>query len=61
MEHTLSMEFSRLPTHTRIGRHSLLREIFPTQGSNPALLHCKQTLYRLSPQLSCTAGILFTI
>ena len=24
--------------------------IFPTQGSNPGLLHCKQTLYRLSHQ-----------
>ena len=28
----------------------LLQEIFPTQGSNPGLLHCGQTLYRLSHQ-----------
>jgi len=24
------------------------REIFPTQGSNPGLLHCRQILYQLS-------------
>ena len=28
--------------------HFLLQGIFPTQGSNPGLLHCRQTLYRLS-------------
>ena len=26
----------------------LLQGIFPTQGSKPGLLHCRQTLYRLS-------------
>ena len=26
------------------------REIFPTQGSNPGLLHCRQILYQLSHQ-----------
>ena len=35
----LSMEFSR---------NSLLRGIFPTQGSNLGLLHCRQILYHLS-------------
>ena len=30
--------------------HSLLQEIFPTQGSNPGLLHCGQILYYLSHQ-----------
>ena len=29
---------------------SLLQGIFPTQGSNPGLLHCRQILYQLSPQ-----------
>ena len=29
---------------------SFSRGIFPTQGSNPGLLHCRQTLYRLSHQ-----------
>ena len=27
---------------------SLLQGIFPTQGSNPGLLHCRQILYELS-------------
>ena len=27
--------------NTRVGCHALLRGIFPTQGSNPGLLHCK--------------------
>ena len=35
---------------TRVGCHFLLQRIFPTQGSNPGLTHCKQTLYRLSHQ-----------
>ena len=30
--------------------HFLLQRIFPTQGSNPGLPHCRQTLYRLSHQ-----------
>ena len=29
---------------------SFLQEIFPTQGSNPGLPHCRQTLYHLSHQ-----------
>ena len=28
--------------------HSLLQGIFPTQGSNPGLLHCRQILYQLN-------------
>ena len=37
---------------TGVGCHFLLQGIFPTQGSNPGLLHCRQTLYRLSHQFS---------
>ena len=33
-----------------VGSHSLLQRIFPTQGLNPSLLHCRQILYRLSHQ-----------
>ena len=33
---------------TGVGRHFLLQGIFLTQGSNPGLLHCRQTLYPLS-------------
>ena len=32
-----------------MGSHFLLQGIFPTQGSNPGLLHCRQILYRLRP------------
>ena len=35
---------------TGVGCHSLLQEIFPTQGLNLGLLHCRQTLYHLSHQ-----------
>ena len=30
--------------------YSLLQGIFPAQGSNPGLLHCRQILYHLSHQ-----------
>ena len=33
-----------------LGCHFLLQWIFLTQGSNPGLLHCRQTLYHLSQQ-----------
>ena len=35
---------------TGVGRHFLLQGILPTQGLNPDLPHCRQTLYRLSHQ-----------
>ena len=31
-----------------VGSHSLLQGIFPTQGSNPGLPHCRQILYHLN-------------
>ena len=34
--------------NTGLGGHFLPRGIFPTQGSNPGLLHCRQILYHLS-------------
>ena len=36
--------------NTGVSCHFLLQGIFPTQGSNPRLLHCRQILYRLSHQ-----------
>ena len=36
--------------NTGKGNHSLLQGIFPTQGSNPGLLHCRQLLYYLDLQ-----------
>ena len=40
---------------------SFLQGIFLTQGSNPGLPHCRQTLYRLSHQGSLTRGIPFYV
>ena len=40
------MKFSR--QNTGVGSLSLLQGIFPTQGSNPGLLHCRWILYQLS-------------
>ena len=34
--------------NTEVGSLSLLQEIFPTQESNPGLLHCTWILYQLS-------------
>ena len=34
--------------NTGVGCHSLLQGNFPTQRSNPGLLHCRQILYGLS-------------
>ena len=37
-----------LGQNTGVGSHSLLQGIFPTQGSNPGLPHCRRILYQLS-------------
>ena len=34
---------------TGVGCYCLLQGIFPTQGSNPCLLHCRQILYHHEP------------
>ena len=43
--------------NTAVGSLFLLQGIFPSQGSNPGLPHCRQILYQLShkgsPSLSC--------
>ena len=36
--------------NTGVGCHFLLQGIFPIQGSNPSLLHCRQILHHLSHQ-----------
>ena len=36
--------------NTGVGCHALLQGIFPTQGLNPGLPHCKRILYHLSHQ-----------
>ena len=36
--------------YTGVGCHAFLQGIFPNQGSNPGLLHCRWILYQLSHQ-----------
>ena len=36
--------------NTRVGSHCVLQGIFPTQGSNPGVPHCRRVLYQLSHQ-----------
>ena len=42
--------------NTQVCSHSLFQGIFPSQGSNPDLLHWRQILYRLSHQGSPIAS-----
>ena len=46
---------------TGVGCHFLLHGIFPMQGSNPGLSHCRQTLYRLGHQGSALMFIIVPI
>ena len=43
--------------NTGVGSHSLLQGIFPTQRSNPGLLHCRPILYQLSHKGSPTKRV----
>ena len=43
-----SVHGDSLGKNTGVGCHALFQGIFPTQGSNPGLLHCKWFLYHLS-------------
>ena len=45
---TIYISWNSPGQNTGVGTHSLLQGIFPTQGSNPSLLHCRQILYQLS-------------
>ena len=47
--------------NTGVGCHFLLQGIFPTQGSNPCLLHCRWILYRRSHQGSPVPRILILV
>ena len=48
--HGLYSPWNSPSQNTGVDSHSLLQGIFPTQGSNPDLLHCRQILYCLSHQ-----------
>ena len=45
---SLSAEPQGKPKNAGVGSLSLLQGIFPTQGLNPGLPHCRQILYQLS-------------
>ena len=45
--------------NTGVGCHALLQGIFPIQGSNSGLPHCRQILYCLSLQGSLTLSTAF--
>ena len=46
--HGLNSPWNSPGQNTGVGSLSLLQRIFPTQGSNPSLPHCRQILYQLS-------------
>ena len=46
--HGLYSPWNSPDQNTGVGSWSLLQGIFPTQGSNQRLLHCRQILYQLS-------------
>ena len=48
--HGLYNPWNSLGQNTGVNSRSLLQETFPTQGSNPGLLYCRQILYQLSQQ-----------
>ena len=54
--HGLYSPWNSLGQNTGVGSCSLLQGIFPTQGSNLGLLHCRQSLYQLN--LKGSPGIL---
>ena len=52
--HGLYSSWNSLGQNAGVGGLSLLQGIFPTQGSNLGLPHCRQILYQLSPKGSST-------
>ena len=50
--HRLYSPWNSPGQNTGVGSLSLLHGIFPTQGSNPGLPHCRQILYQLSHKRS---------
>ena len=54
--------WNSLSKKSGVSCHSLLQGIFPTQGSNPGLQHCRQILYHWSHQrgyvIACILSLL---
>ena len=53
--HGLYSQGNSRDQNTGVVSRSLLQGIFPTQGSNPGLPHCRQILYQLSHQGSLSS------
>ena len=58
--HGLYIPWNTPGQSTGVGSLSLLQGIFPTQGSNPGLLHCRRILYQLS-QREALVNLVFEI
>ena len=56
LAHRLLCPWDSPGKNTGVGCHALLQGIFPTQGSNPGLTHCRWILYLLSHQGSPVAA-----
>ena len=56
--HVLYRLYNSLGQNTGVNSLSPLQGIFPTQGSNPDLLHCRRILYQLSHQESINTEII---
>ena len=55
--HRLYSPWNSPGQNTGMGSLSLLQGIFPTQGSNPGVLHCRRVLYQLSHKGSPLKGV----
>ena len=56
-----SVHGASIGKNTGVGCHALLQGIFPTQGSNPGLPHCRWILYFLSHQGGPSWGVDYLI
>ena len=54
--HGLHSPWNSPSQNTAVDSPSLLQGIFPTQGSNPGLPHCRQILYQLSHKGSLSSS-----
>ena len=59
--HGLCSPWNSPGKNTRVGSLSLLQGIFPTQGLNPGLPHCRRILYQLSHKGSPIISAWFNI
>ena len=53
----LLCSWDSLGKNTGVGSHALLQGIFPPQGLNPGLPHCRRFLYHLSHQFSSVQSL----